>query len=93
MALSRAPETLLPRAIKEKTMALRELAEREADGIVVRLFWDDELATGADVIVTYRDERRNQSYFLHPPRANALDAFYHPNAYVALDPEAFPVAA
>jgi hypothetical protein len=74
-------------------MALRELAEREADGIVVRLFWDDERATGADVIVTYTDERRNHSYLLHPPRAQALDAFYHPNAYVRMDPEALPVAA
>jgi hypothetical protein len=74
-------------------MALRELAEREADGIVVRLFWDDERTTGADVIVTYEDERRNASYLLHPPRAEALDAFYHPNAYVRSDAEALPVAA
>ena len=74
-------------------MALRELAEREADGIVVRLFWDDDRTTGVDVIVAYQDGRRNHSYLLHPPRARALDAFYHPNAYVRLDPEAFPVAA
>ena len=74
-------------------MALRELAEREADGIVVRLFWDDERATGTDVVVTYQDERRNQSYLLRPPRALALDAFYHPNAYVRSDAEAFSVAA
>jgi len=74
-------------------MALRELAERETDGIVVRLLWDDDRTTGADVIVTYRDERRNHSYRFHPPRALALDAFYHPNAYVPLDPEAIRVAA
>ena len=74
-------------------MALRELAEREADGIVVRLFWDDDGTAGVDLIVTYRDERRNQCYLLHPPRAQALDAFYHPNAYVASHPEGFRVAA
>lgn len=73
-------------------MALRELAEREADGIIVRPFWDDDGATGADVIVTYGDELRNECYLLHPPRADALDAFYHPNAY-ASDPESFRVAA
>ena len=74
-------------------MALRELAEREADGIVVRLFWDDDRRTDADVIVTYQDKRRHESYSLHPPRAEALDAFYHPNAYARSDAKALPVAA
>jgi hypothetical protein len=36
-------------------MALRELAEREADGIVVELFWADRAQRGADVIVSYED--------------------------------------
>ena len=74
-------------------MALRELAEREGDGIVVRLLWDDDGTTGADVIVTYRDERRNECYLLHPARGHALDAFYHPNAYAKSDREALRVAA
>jgi len=63
------------------SMALRELAKRTNDEIVVRLYWDDEAPPGVDVVVRYRDERRRVSYTIHPRRDRALDAFYHPNAY------------
>jgi hypothetical protein len=60
---------------------MRLLAERESNGIVVRLFWDDAAAPGSDVVVKYRDLREGVAYFLYPPRECALEAFYHPNAF------------
>jgi hypothetical protein len=64
-------------------VAARELAERFGDGIVVRLFWDDEQPPGNDLFVEYEDDRERVRYTLYPPRDRALDAFYHPNAYAA----------
>lgn len=62
-------------------MALRELAKREGDGIVVSLLWDDSAPPGLDVRVDYRDERLGIAYSFRPPRDEALEAFEHPNAY------------
>ena len=62
-------------------MALRELAQREGDGIVVRLLWDDSVPPGIDVRVDYRDDRMGVAYSIRPPRDEALEAFHHPNAY------------
>jgi hypothetical protein len=64
-------------------MAARELAERSSDGIVVRLYWDEDKPAGSDLFVTYRDSRWGVFYTLYPPRDRVLDAFYHPNAYAA----------
>jgi hypothetical protein len=64
-------------------MAVRQLAEREAGGIVVELFWND---SRGDVFVEYRDGESNVAYTLYPPRERALEAFYHPNAFM-LDAE------
>jgi hypothetical protein len=69
---------------------MKLLAERENDGIVVRLFWDDRAAPGEDVILRYRDDRGGQAFTARPPRERALHAFYHPNAYA---PAGFPEAA
>ena len=69
---------------------MKLLAERENDGIVVRLFWDDGAAPGEDVILRYRDDRDGQSFTARPPRERALHAFYHPNAYA---PAGLPEAA
>ena len=62
-------------------MALRQLAERNRDGVVVQLFWDDSAPPECEVLVEYRDERQDMSYRFYPPPARALAAFYHPNAY------------
>ena len=62
-------------------MTLRELAERDGDGIVVRLLWDDSAPPGHDVRVDYRDERLGVFFSIRPPRDEALEAFHHPNAY------------
>jgi hypothetical protein len=60
------------------------LADRGANGIRVRLYWDDSAAAGDDVSIEYADERENVVFVFSPPRDRALDAFYHPNAYLAL---------
>jgi hypothetical protein len=61
---------------------MRLLADREANGIAVRLFWDETSAPGRDVVVEYEDRHEGVAYTLYPPRGRALDAFYHPNSYV-----------
>jgi hypothetical protein len=62
-------------------MALRQLAERRAGGIVVQLFWIDSAPPGRDVFVEYRDECQEVFFTVWPPRDRALEAFNHPNAY------------
>jgi hypothetical protein len=63
---------------------MRLLADRETAGISVRLFWDDDAAPGADIVVKYEDRSEGVSFNFRPPRDRALDAFYHPNAYATL---------
>lgn len=62
-------------------MAVREPAERDGDGVVVRLVWDDAEPLAREVVVADRDERRGESFTLHPPRHRALDAMYRSNAH------------
>ena len=69
---------------------MKLLAERETDGILVRLFWDESAEPGDDLILRYRDQRRSRSFTARPPRERALHAFYHPNAYA---PAGLPEAA
>jgi hypothetical protein len=64
-------------------MAARELAERSGDGIVVRLYWDEDAPSGSDLFVVYKDARQGVYYTLYPPRDCLLEAFYHPNAFAA----------
>jgi hypothetical protein len=67
----RAASTILP-------SMLHELAKRHHDGILVRLLWD----SGRDaVMVRYRDERTGDRFVTDVPKANALAAFNHPNAF------------
>ena len=55
-----------------------ELAQRNEDGIVVRLIWDE----GNDqVLVRYKDTRTGDAFSIQVPNAEALEAFRHPNAY------------
>lgn len=68
---------------------MKLLAERENDGILVRLYWDDRARPGDDVILRYRDGRSGRAFSARPPREQALHAFYHPNAYAPAElPEA-----
>jgi hypothetical protein len=67
---------------------MRLLADRGTGTICVRLFWDETAALGADLVIEYEDRGEGLNYVFHPPRDRALDAFYHPNAYLKLELEA-----
>ena len=57
----------------------RELAQREGDGIEVRLLW----STSADrVKVTVADSKFDEEFTLDVAGADALAAFNHPFAYL-----------
>jgi len=56
----------------------RELASRLDDGILVRLFWD---VPRDQAIVRYRDSRTRERFTMRVPKAKALEAFRHPNAF------------
>jgi hypothetical protein len=64
---------------------MKLLAERENDGILVRLFWDASGEPGRDVIIRYRDWKQGLAFSFRPPREQALRAFYHPHAYAPPD--------
>jgi hypothetical protein len=55
-----------------------ELAERRQDGLIVRLLWD---SLRDAVILRYRDRTGGDAFVTEVPRAQALTAFNHPNAY------------
>jgi len=57
----------------------RELAQRESDGIEVRLLWSKSVDR---VKVTVFDSRFNEEFVLDVAGADALAAFNHPFAYL-----------
>jgi hypothetical protein len=59
---------------------LKNLAYRENDGLVVSLDWDSD---DGSVSLTLKDRRDESSDSVPVPADSALDAFYHPFAYVA----------
>jgi hypothetical protein len=59
-------------------MALRELAERSGDGLVVRLLWDP---ARNQAVLRYRDRLTGDAFVTDVPNGRALVAFEHPNAY------------
>lgn len=61
---------------------MRVLADRDGNGILVRLLWDEASAPGQDVVVEYEDRHEGVAFTLYPPRQRALDAFHHPNSYL-----------
>jgi hypothetical protein len=65
---------------------MRLLADRRSGGINVRLFWDETAAPGDDIVIRYEDRSEGVSFRFNPPPDRALDAFYHPNAYLSLAP-------
>lgn len=72
---------------REGAEQMRLLADRRTNCISVRLLWDKAAAPGADIVIEYEDRSNGVAYSLHPPRDRALDAFYHPNAYVTRNGE------
>jgi hypothetical protein len=59
-------------------MALRELAERRSDGLLVRLLWDP---ARNQTVIRYRDRKSGDAFIADVPNTVALAAFHHPNAY------------
>lgn len=59
-------------------MALVELAERRASGLVVRLLWDP---ARNQTVLRYRDRLTGEAFITDVPNARALIAFEHPNVY------------
>ena len=49
------------------------------------LLWNQAANGSGEIVVEYEDRSEGIAYVLYPPRDRALDAFYHPNAY--LQPE------
>jgi len=55
-----------------------ELADRETDGLEVRLLWSE---TTGRVLVAVDDTRVGHRFAFDVPRGDALAAFHHPFAY------------
>ena len=66
-----------------------ELASREADGLLVSLFWSSE-GDGVKVAVADTRLRTRSEFAVAPDRA--LDAFHHPFLYAAPDVRVAPPA-
>jgi hypothetical protein len=66
-------------AITTRSQAVKELAQREADGLEVSLFWDE---LDDRLTVSVADSRNGESFEFEVSRDKALDAFYHPFSYV-----------
>ena len=58
----------------------KELASRERDGLVVSLFWS---RTADRVTLAVADQNLDEEFRINVAGAHALDAFYHPFAYMA----------
>jgi len=68
--------------LKDVDSRLRELAHRSDSGMDVTLSWH----TGTnELLVCVYDEREDAYFELRPHRNAALDAYYHPYAYVGCD--------
>ena len=68
---------------------LRELAQREQDGLEITLFWD---ARSNEVSVEVVDQRDESSFRLPVAGHCALDAFHHPFAYALANDTASDIA-
>jgi carotenoid cleavage dioxygenase-like enzyme len=65
--------------LDERRSAPRELDHRESDGIAVTLLWHED---SNRVVVRVVDSRTEEEFELEVAPRDALDAFYHPNAYM-----------
>jgi hypothetical protein len=59
-------------------MALYELAQRNASGVIVRLLWD---STRNQAVLRYRDQETGDAFVTDVPNPQALTAFRHPNVF------------
>jgi hypothetical protein len=77
---------------KERAMNanLRELAQREQDGLKITLVWD---ARSNEVSLEVVDQRDESSFLLPVAGHCALDAFHHPYAYALAPDRASEIAS
>ena len=68
--------------LKTSQMPIRELDQRSADGIDVRLLWNSETN---HVFVAVEDHRYGEGFELRVRSSEALAAFHHPFAYRTLE--------
>ncbi len=66
--------------IQQHRVMEKELAQRENDGIAVRLLWDTE-TDGLSVSV--HDWRTGEAFELTAEPQRAMDVFHHPYAYAS----------
>ncbi|CAB4702988.1 unannotated protein [freshwater metagenome] len=64
----------------EKETAVIELAERNSNGLNVRLLWNQD---SDELRLTVNDVNTGEAHEVLVDRTRGLDAFYHPFAYVA----------
>jgi hypothetical protein len=60
-------------------MESRELAQRTHKGVEVTLSWQPETD---ELLVSVCDQKHGAHFEIRPERYLALDAYYHPYAYV-----------
>lgn len=58
----------------------KELAQRQTDNVLVRLWWFN-FGGRDELTVTVRDLRTDENFTINPPPDKALDCFEHPFAY------------
>jgi hypothetical protein len=64
---------------RARSLPIRELAQRDNDGLEVTLFW---LPPTDELVVCVCDHRQGAYFEIRPDRRLALDVFYHPYSYV-----------
>ena len=64
----------------EKETAVIELAERNSNGLNVRLLWNQD---SDELRLTVNDVNTGEAHEVLVDRTRGLDAFYHPFAYVS----------
>jgi hypothetical protein len=69
---------------------LRELAQREQDGLQITLLWD---ACSNKVSLEVVDQRDESSFLVPVAGHCALDAFHHPYAYALATDSASEIAS
>jgi hypothetical protein len=79
-SLSVANDDPAPAAGECVSAPTRELAQRLSGTVEVQLLWQPEIDR---VHLSVRDLATGAGFDIAVPRANAIDAFYHPYAYAA----------
>jgi hypothetical protein len=88
-SLSVANDDPAPEAGECVSAPTRELAQRLSGTVEVQLLWQPEIDR---VHLSVRDLATGAGFDIAVPRANAIDAFYHPYAYAARRENSYQVS-